>query len=133
MESGQLEEPVFGVKLSAAPGVSELYLGGTNTALYQQGNLSYTPVTDAGYWEVTLDQISRAGIPVGEPEASSIIDTGTTLIVTNTDSAVSYFAGIPGVLSYGSESQVLYSSQFQCKVLYTLQANANIFSSMQYH
>lgn len=109
VESGQLQEAVFGVKLSAAPGGSELYLGGTNTALYQQGNLSYTPVTYAGYWEVTLDQISRAGIPVGEPEASSIIDTGTTLIVTDMDSAVSYFAGIPGVLSYSSESQVLYS------------------------
>jgi cathepsin D len=87
-----------------------LSLGGTNTALYQQGNLSYTPVTDAGYWEVTLDQVSRAGVPVGEPEASSIIDTGTTLIVTDTDSAASYFAGIPGVASYVSESQVLYSS-----------------------
>ncbi|KAG1747422.1 aspartic peptidase domain-containing protein [Suillus lakei] len=107
--SGQLQEAVFGVKLSAAPGDSELYIGGTNTALYQQGNLSYTPVTHAGYWKVTLDQISRAGVLVGEPEASSIIDTGTTLIVTDTDTAASYFVGIPGVESYGDESEVLYS------------------------
>lgn len=109
VESGQLQEAVFGVKLSAAPGASELYLGGTNTAQYQQGNLSYTPVTNAGYWEVNLDQISRAGVPVGEPEASSIIDTGTTLIVTNMGNATLYFAGIPGVTSYVEESEVLYS------------------------
>jgi cathepsin D len=108
MESGQLKEAVFGVKLSTAPGASELYLGGTNTALYQQRSLSYTPVTDAGYWKVKLDQISRDGVSVGEPGASSIIDTGTTLIVTNTANAVSYFNGIPGVESYGDESEVLY-------------------------
>ncbi|KAG1805346.1 acid protease [Suillus subaureus] len=109
VESGQLQEAVFGVKLSAESGASELYLGGTNTALYQQGNMSYTPVTDAGYWKVTLNQISRAGIPVGKPEASSIIDTGTTLIVTDTDGAAAYFVGIPGVASYDDESEVLYS------------------------
>lgn len=109
VKSGQLQEAVFGVKLSAESGASELYLGGTNTALYQQGNMSYTPVTDAGYWKVTLNQISRAGIPVGKPEASSIIDTGTTLIVTDTDGAAAYFVGIPGVASYDDESEVLYS------------------------
>lgn len=109
VESGQLQEAVFGVKLSATPGASELYLGGTNTALYQQDNLSYTPVIDAGYWEVKLDQIVRAGVPVGQLEAKSIIDTGTTLIVTDTETAASYFAGIPGVASYYEESEVLYS------------------------
>ncbi|KAG1843133.1 aspartic peptidase domain-containing protein [Suillus subalutaceus] len=109
VESGQFQEAVFGVKLSAKPGASELYLGGTNTALYQQGNMSYTPVTEAGYWEVTLDQISRDGIPMGAPETSSIIDTGTTLIVADTGDAAAYFDGIPGATSYTDESEVLYS------------------------
>lgn len=109
VESGRLQEAVFGVKLSAKLGASELYLGGTNTALYQQGNLSYTPVTDASYWKVALDRISRDGVPVGKPEASSIIDTGTTLIVGTTDDAAAYFDGIPGVTSSNDESEVLYT------------------------
>jgi hypothetical protein len=110
VQSGQLKEAVFGVKLSGIAGASELYIGGTNSALYQQATLTYTPVTVAGYWEVKLDQISRAGIPVGEPRETSIIDTGTTLIVTDTDTAASYFAGIPGVTSSDDESEVLYTS-----------------------
>jgi cathepsin D len=110
VQSGQLKEAVFGVKLSGIAGASELYIGGTNSALYQQATLTYTPVTDAGYWEVKLDEISRAGIPVGEPRATSIIDTGTTLIVTDADTAASYFAGIPGVTSSDEESEVLYTS-----------------------
>lgn len=109
VNSRQLQEDVFGVKISATPGASELYIGGTNTALYQQDTLTYTPVTEPGYWEVKLDQISRAGVPVGKPEAPSIIDTGTTLIVANTNDAASYFAGIANVTSTVDESQVIYS------------------------
>ncbi|KAG1819974.1 aspartic peptidase domain-containing protein [Suillus variegatus] len=109
VDSRQLQEDVFGVKLSAAPGASELYIGGTNTALYQQDTLTYTPVTEPGYWEVKLDQISRAGAPVGKPEAPSIIDTGTTLIVANMNDTASYFAGIANVTATVDESQVIYS------------------------
>lgn len=125
VDSRQLQEDVFGVKLSAAPGASELYIGGTNTALYQQDTLTYTPVTEPGYWEVKLDQISRAGAPVGKLEAPSIIDTGTTLIVANMNDTASYFAGIANVTATVDESQVIYSSQYQIekKDLYTLQAN----------
>ncbi|KAG0706899.1 aspartic peptidase domain-containing protein [Suillus ampliporus] len=109
VQSGELQEAVFGVKLSATPGASELYVGGTNTTLYQQDTLMYIPVTKAGYWQVTLDQVSRAGVSVGNLSAASIIDTGTTLILTDPDTAASYFAAIPGVQSENDGSEVLYS------------------------
>ncbi|KAG1730838.1 aspartic peptidase domain-containing protein [Suillus paluster] len=109
LQRGGLREAVFGVKLSATSNASELFVGGINTTLYQQNTLTYIPITKEGYWQVTLDQVSRAGVSVGTSGATSIIDTGTTLIVTDMDSAASYFDGIPGVESYDDESEVLYS------------------------
>jgi cathepsin D len=109
VQSGQLPEAVFGVKLSAT-GASELYIGGTNTALYQQSTLTYTPVTMPAFWQITLDQVSRAGVQVGQSEAEAIIDTGTSLIYTDTATAASYYNGIPGAIL--QESVGLYSSQY---------------------
>ncbi|OAX35396.1 acid protease, partial [Rhizopogon vinicolor AM-OR11-026] len=106
VQSGQLPEAVFGVKLSAT-GASELYVGGTNTALYQQDTLTYTPVTVSGFWQVTSDQVSRAGVQVGPSEVESIIDTGTSLILTDTATAASYYNGIPGAIL--QESDGFYS------------------------
>ncbi|OJA10876.1 hypothetical protein AZE42_06013 [Rhizopogon vesiculosus] len=108
VQSGQLPEAVFGVKLSTTAGASELYVGGTNTTLYQQNTLTYIPVTVPAYWQITLDQVSRAGVQVGTSEAVSIIDTGTSLIVTDTATAASYYNDIPGAILQES-SEGLYS------------------------
>ncbi|OJA10871.1 hypothetical protein AZE42_06016 [Rhizopogon vesiculosus] len=107
VQSGQLPEAVFGVKLSTTAGASELYVGGTNTTLYQQNTLTYTPVTVPAYWQITLDQVSRAGVQVGQSEAEAIIDTGTSLILTDTATAASYYNDIPGAIL--QESEGLYS------------------------
>ncbi|KAG1744443.1 hypothetical protein EDB19DRAFT_1906680 [Suillus lakei] len=59
VKGGQLPENRFGVKLSTIPGASELYVGGTNTVQYQQDTLTWSPVTEAGYWEAILDVFAR--------------------------------------------------------------------------
>jgi hypothetical protein len=40
---GKLSQPVFSLKLADSGG--ELYIGGTNRALYDESTLVYTPVT----------------------------------------------------------------------------------------
>jgi cathepsin D len=108
-ESGVLPENVFSVKLSSTSGESELYIGGTNTALYVEDTLTYTAVTNEGYWEVNLQSVSRDGATVGS-NAASIIDTGTTLIITTNDAAAAYFDGIPGSSESSDGTTTYYTS-----------------------
>ena len=97
---------MFSVKLSSTSGESELYIGGTNTALYVENTLTYTAVTNEGYWEVNLQSVSRNGATVGSNTAS-VIDTGTSIIVTTDGAAAAYFNGIPGS-SGSSDGTVTY-------------------------
>jgi len=96
----------FGIKLSATSADSELYIGGTNTDLYIEDTLTYTPVTEEGYWQVNLEAVSRNGSTVAINTAS-IIDTGTTFIIATADGAAAYFSGIPGSTS-SAEGEVTY-------------------------
>ncbi|KAG1843132.1 acid protease [Suillus subalutaceus] len=75
--------------------VSELYIGGTNPDLYVEDTLTYTAVTEEGYWQVNLEAVSRNGSTVASNSAS-IIDTGTTYIITSDDAAEAYYNDIPG-------------------------------------
>lgn len=94
-DSGVLPSSVFGVKLSSTSGESELCIGAADTNLYIKDTLTYTDVTVKGYWQVNLEAVSRDGTTVASNNAS-IIDTGTTFIVTNDNSAEAYYKDIPG-------------------------------------
>ncbi|KAG0691635.1 aspartic peptidase domain-containing protein [Suillus ampliporus] len=107
-DNGVLPENVFSVKLSSTSGQSELYIGGTNTELYDEDTLTYTPVTEQGYWQVNLEAVSRDGSTVTD-DAASIIDTGTTLIVTSNSAAEAYYQDIPGSSSFTSGSSTYYT------------------------
>ena len=101
---------MFSVKLSSTSGESELYIGGTNTALYVENTLTYTAVIpNEGYWEVNLQSVSRDGATVGSNTAS-IIDTGTTYIVTTDGAAAAYFNGIPGSSEFSDGTMTYYTS-----------------------
>ncbi|KAH7907902.1 aspartic peptidase domain-containing protein [Hygrophoropsis aurantiaca] len=88
--------PTFAFKL--AQNGSELFLGGHNPALYQ-GDFTYVPVTKeaslAGYWEVDLDMVSANGASV-LTKLDSIIDTGTTLIIGDTENVGKFYHAIGG-------------------------------------
>ncbi|KAH8977676.1 acid protease [Lactarius akahatsu] len=58
---------------------SELFLGGTNNKLHD-GDFTYVPVTNEGYWEINVDALYVNGRKVAGVR-DSIIDTGTTLIL----------------------------------------------------
>ncbi|KAI0279434.1 acid protease [Russula aff. rugulosa BPL654] len=94
-----LTEPMFGFKL--APNGSELYLGGVNSELYE-GQITWVPLTDAGYWQASFDEITVNGIPVlGLENVNAIFDTGTTMIIGDPAGIRDFFA--PLELFYGAK------------------------------
>jgi cathepsin D len=105
-DSGVLPESVFSVKLSSTSGESELCIGATNPNLYVEDTLTYTAVTEEGYWQVNLEAVSRDGSTVASNSAS-IIDTGTTFIITSDDAAEAYYKNIPGSSS-STQGEITY-------------------------
>lgn len=85
-------QPVFSFYLnrdqSKSPG-GEIIFGGIDTN-YIDGDITYTPVTDAGYWQFKMDGVSMPDAKTGRVNGSmvnaceggcqAIADTGTSLI-----------------------------------------------------
>jgi len=90
--SGAAAQPVFAFKL--AGNGSELFIGGTNPAMYT-GDFTYVNLTEQGYWQVDMDGVS-VGSTMAMGSTSSIIDTGTTLIVGDAEGVKSIYQAIPG-------------------------------------
>ncbi|KAK7691231.1 hypothetical protein QCA50_006334 [Cerrena zonata] len=89
---GKIDQPIFAFKLASSG--SELSIGGLNTKLYT-GAFTTVPVTTKGYWQVNMDSVSANGkTPVGR--VSSIIDTGTSLIIGDTANVKKFYASISG-------------------------------------
>ncbi|KAG1819968.1 acid protease [Suillus variegatus] len=107
-DSGVLPERVFSVKLSSTAGESELSIGATNPNLYIEDTLTYTAVTKEGYWQVNLEAVSRDGSTVASNSAS-IIDTGTTMIITTDAAAEAYYQDIPGSSNSTQEGMTYYT------------------------
>ncbi|KIJ63347.1 hypothetical protein HYDPIDRAFT_92725 [Hydnomerulius pinastri MD-312] len=72
-----LSEAMFAFKLASSG--SELRIGGVNSALYT-GSITYTPVTEQGFWLINGDAISANG-KEAFTNFPAIVDTGTTLIL----------------------------------------------------
>ncbi|KAG9077678.1 Type I transmembrane sorting receptor [Ceratobasidium sp. 370] len=72
---------------------SELYLGGTNSALYT-GDITYSDLTSKTYW-LTNGSSSVDGIVAYN--GAMIIDSGTTLIVGETNSVDAWWQTVQGV------------------------------------
>ncbi|EDW75917.1 uncharacterized protein Dwil_GK19045 [Drosophila willistoni] len=80
-EQGLIDEPVFGFYLGrngTATDGGELILGGSDESLYV-GNLSYVPVSQQGYWQFAVNNITWNGTVVCD-NCQAIADTGTSLI-----------------------------------------------------
>ncbi|KAF8261656.1 aspartic peptidase domain-containing protein [Lactarius quietus] len=110
---GEVAKPEFAFKL--AENGSELYLGGTNSELYE-GDFTYVPVNDQvsieligdnclkfwlpakAFWNITLDSLFVGEKHIVPPRnaSSAIIDTGTTLIIGDENDVKEIYAHIPG-------------------------------------
>ena len=102
VSAGVVEQGVFGFALSSESGKSELTIGGTNTDVYQESTIEYVDVSLPAYWQIPLAGLSRPGlnntpdvVVVNETSyAQSIVDTGTTLIITSDDNAQAFYANV---------------------------------------
>jgi cathepsin D len=68
---GQTTSPVFAKKLTAKD--SDLTLGGLNEYLYK-GNVTYVPVSQEGYWQISFDTL-KVGSKKVVGSTSSIVDS----------------------------------------------------------
>ncbi|KAJ3555004.1 hypothetical protein NM688_g2811 [Phlebia brevispora] len=92
MSQKQVSEPLFAFRLAAeGEGFSALYLGSGDF----QGEFTYTTVTEAAYWQVTLESIEVNGKDAVE-NIPAIIDTGTTLILGDGMNVLAFYEHIPG-------------------------------------
>ncbi|GLB33563.1 putative peptidase A1 family protein [Lyophyllum shimeji] len=88
---GETTAPQFGFKLADPASV---YLGGVVSNLFT-GQLTWTPVTQKGFWHVGLEGVNVNAEPIFAP-SSAIIDTGSTLVLGNTSSVANFYDAIPG-------------------------------------
>ncbi|XP_017021616.1 lysosomal aspartic protease [Drosophila kikkawai] len=78
---GLIDAPVFGFYLGrngTAEDGGQLTLGGTDQSLIS-GEMTYTPVTQQGYWQFSVNNITWNGTVVSSG-VQAIADTGTSLI-----------------------------------------------------
>ncbi|TFY79205.1 hypothetical protein EWM64_g4806 [Hericium alpestre] len=91
---GTVTSPEFGVKLATTG--SELFLGGIDDSLFT-GSFTQNPVTDVGFWQIDLQSVNANGRSA-VTGLSSIIDTGTTLIVGDPTNVARFYEAVPGAM-----------------------------------
>ncbi|SPP79960.1 procardosin-B-like [Drosophila guanche] len=83
-EQGLIDEPLFSLILnrnaSEPSNGGKLLLGGSDPTLYS-GCLTYVPLSNVGYWQITLASISLDSQSELCANCEAIIDAGTSLIV----------------------------------------------------
>jgi hypothetical protein len=83
IQKGLLDQPLFGVWMTEKSGddgsiAGELSLGSIDNTKFT-GDITYTPVTRKGYWQINIGGVTINGQSVSG-SASAISDTGTSLI-----------------------------------------------------
>ncbi|KAI1315953.1 hypothetical protein EDD11_010591 [Mortierella claussenii] len=98
--SGALAKPVVSVFLPSYRkngGVGGQYLfGGIDSTKYT-GDLTYINVSQQGYWQIPMDDITYNGQSLGQ-SAEGIVDTGTTLVIIGTAAAKAVHSNISGAV-----------------------------------
>ncbi|KAH7060206.1 rhizopuspepsin 2 precursor [Linnemannia elongata] len=96
--AGVLAQPVVSVFLPSERRFNgqggEYLFGGINSSKYT-GSLTYVPVTQQGYWQISIDDAGYSGQSLGQ-SSQGIVDTGTTLIIVGDDAAQAIHNSIQG-------------------------------------
>ncbi|NXA53752.1 PEPC protein, partial [Nothocercus julius] len=83
LQENLLDEPVFSFYLSGQEGTEggELLLGAVDSTLYT-GDITWTPVTQAAYWQIAIESFSVSGQTSSwcSQGCQAIVDTGTSLL-----------------------------------------------------
>jgi len=110
-KSGSLASNVFAFYLqraydltqesSGTIGGGEMMVGAIDSSRYT-GEITYTPVTLEGYWEVNTQGLAIDGSVVSGTSSPAAIDTGTSLWYVPTTVATAFYARLNGQ-SYGTQ------------------------------
>ncbi|KAH8118711.1 acid protease [Phellopilus nigrolimitatus] len=90
---GKTTSPEFGFTLLSSG--SELYLGGVDTSKFS-GDLTYTDVTQVGYWQIELSGASVGSATAFSSGVAAIVDSGTTVVYGDSTNVEKIYAAIPG-------------------------------------
>ncbi|KZT72178.1 acid protease [Daedalea quercina L-15889] len=104
---GHISSAVFGMKLASSG--SELYIGGTDTALYS-GSPEYHSVTGSGYWQISGAKalVNNKAVNTG---FQTIIDSGTTIMYGPPSAVQQFYKSVSGASLYDSQNGYY---QFPC-------------------
>ncbi|KAK1335414.1 hypothetical protein QTO34_003200 [Cnephaeus nilssonii] len=92
---GLISENLFAFYLSSSKENGSVVMFGGVDPSYYRGELQWVPVSEQGYWQVTLDSISMDGKVVGCADScQAIMDTGTTLVIGPTNSILNILRSI---------------------------------------
>ncbi|BGO93392.1 hypothetical protein NBRC10512_000323 [Rhodotorula toruloides] len=86
INQGLIDEQVFSVYLGKDNDDSEIVYGGIDDKHYQ-GKIEYFPVRRKGYWEIELEAFKLGDETLELENTGAAIDTGTSLIALDTDTA----------------------------------------------
>lgn len=93
---GLIPQPVFSVWMdrnaSSAEG-GEILFGGSDPTMFE-GDLHYTAISQAGYWQFNMEGGSVGAFEICKGGCQAIVDTGTSLIGTPIEDANTIFAAI---------------------------------------
>lgn len=97
ISQGKTTDSVYGVTLLDNGG--ELFIGGTDTTAFT-GSLTNAPlITTPAFWEISVEGASVGNTKVVTRAQDAIVDTGTTLLIVDNNSANEIFAKVPGAAS----------------------------------
>ncbi|XP_054581397.1 pepsin F-like [Eptesicus fuscus] len=83
---GLISENLFAFYLSSNKKNGSVVMFGGVDPSYYRGELQWVPVSEQGYWQVTVDSISMDGKVVACPgSCQAIMDTGTSLVIGPTN------------------------------------------------
>ncbi|KAI0630212.1 protease [Trametes polyzona] len=97
-----IKHAVFGMKLAKLG--SELYLGGTDAALYT-GAVEGHAVTGSGFWQIAGASVSAKG-QAAVSGFQTIVDSGTTLIYGPPHAVAALYAKIPDAQLYDAQNGI---------------------------
>ncbi|KAH8103902.1 Asp-domain-containing protein [Cristinia sonorae] len=92
---GRISAPIFGFEFNRGQGL--LHIGASRA----KRPLTYTQVTEQGFWQVAIEAVSVSSITIVQSQAA-VIDTGTTVIIAPTSSADQVYAAIPSSRKLGN-------------------------------
>ncbi|KAI8351016.1 hypothetical protein B0O80DRAFT_388706 [Mortierella sp. GBAus27b] len=96
--AGVLTKPVVSAFLPSVRmngGVGGEYVFGDIDTTKFTGDLTYVPVSKKGYWQISIDDVGISGQSLGS-SSQGIVDTGTTLIIIDDNTASALHGQIQG-------------------------------------